>query len=198
MRVRKPWVLARWRRLGWKVRFGMTKNSCAGQTPAQTFRVLQQSLSIPDWTGFSQDYVRWAMFHPTFSAARLSEIDYAEKWDVADNSPWTGSRNPIRFARVLPRSCKKVTNLVPTRLPSSHIFAAGLLLGSVLSFAGQTQRTLVVGDGQVTHDVPVPHPLAWWTHDPLELDESGDLLIGRGHTLTTRDYQVEQKVTTLA
>jgi hypothetical protein len=42
----------------------------------------------------------------------------------------------------------------------------------------------------------VPHSLAWWTHDPLQLDESGDLLIGP-KILTARDYQVQQKVTTL-
>jgi hypothetical protein len=92
-----------------------------------------------------------------------------------------------------------VNNLVPTRRPSPYIFAAILLLGSVLSSAGQTQRTLVAGDGQVTHDVPVAHSLAWWTRDPLQLDESGDLLIGPdgGRTLTARDYQVQQKVTTL-
>lgn len=92
-----------------------------------------------------------------------------------------------------------MNNLVPTRRPSSYISAAVLLLGSVLSSTGQTQRTLVAGDGQVTHDVPVPHTLAWWTHDPLQLDESGDLLIGPdgGRTLTARDYQVQQKVTTV-
>jgi hypothetical protein len=90
--------------------------------------------------------------------------------------------------------------LIPTR-PFSYVLASTLLLGSAISSGGQWQRTLVAGDGQVTHDVPVPHALAWWTHDPLQLDESGDLLIGPkadgGHNLTARDYQVQQKVTTL-
>lgn len=70
-----------------------------------------------------------------------------------------------------------------------------------MSSPGQWQRTLVRGDTEVTHDIPVPHPLAWWTHNPLKLDLSGDLLIGPTpdgrHTLTVRDYRVQQKVTTL-
>jgi hypothetical protein len=93
-----------------------------------------------------------------------------------------------------------VNNLLPIRT-SSYVLAASLLLGSAISSGGQSERTLVAGDGQVAHDVPVPHPLAWWTHDPLQLDESGDLLIGPkadgGDVLTARDYQVQQKVTTL-
>jgi hypothetical protein len=89
------------------------------------------------------------------------------------------------------------TNLMPIRL-LSYVLAVALL-GSAISSGGQWQRTLVAEDGQVTHDVPTPHPLAWWTHDPLQLDESGDLLIGPdgGRTLTAGDYQVQQKVTTL-
>lgn len=90
--------------------------------------------------------------------------------------------------------------MIPTR-PFSYVLAFTLLLGSTISSIGQWQRTLVQGDAQVTYDVPAPHPLAWWTHNPLELDESGDLLIGSkangGIGLTARDYQVQQKVTTL-
>jgi hypothetical protein len=90
--------------------------------------------------------------------------------------------------------------LIPTR-PFSYVLASTLFLGSAVSSGGQSQRTLVAEDEEVTHDVPVPNALAWWTHDPLEHDESGDLLIGPkadgGHTLTARDYQVQQKVTTL-
>ena len=88
-----------------------------------------------------------------------------------------------------------MNNLLPTR-PFSYVLAVTLLLGSAISSGGQLQRILVASDGQVTHDVPVPHSLAWWTHDPLQLDESGDLLIGP-KVLTARDYQVQQKVTTL-
>lgn len=90
--------------------------------------------------------------------------------------------------------------MIPTR-PFSYVLAITLLLGSTISSIGQWQRTLVQEDGQETRDVPVPHPLAWWTHNPLELDESGDLLIGSkangGIGLTARDYRVQQKVTTL-
>ena len=88
-----------------------------------------------------------------------------------------------------------MNNLLPTR-SFSNVLAVTLLLGSAISSGGQLQRILVASDGQVTHDVPVPHSLAWWTHDPLQLDESGDLLIGP-KVLTARDYQVQQKVTTL-
>lgn len=82
----------------------------------------------------------------------------------------------------------------------SSVLTAMLLLGFAMSPSGQSQRILVTDDGE-TRDVPAPHSLAWWTHDPLRLDESGDLLIGTKadgvHTLTARDYQVQQKVTTL-
>lgn len=89
---------------------------------------------------------------------------------------------------------------MPTR-QFSFVLAITLLTGSTISSLGQWQRTLVQGDAETTYDVPVPHPLAWWTHNPLKLDESGDLLLGRtangGHLLTAQDYRVRQKVTTL-
>ena len=86
-------------------------------------------------------------------------------------------------------------NLMPPH-PLSYVLATALLLGSALSSGGQSQRILVTDKGE-THDVPVLHSLAWWTHDPLRLDESGDLLIGTKadgvHTVTARDYQVQQR-----
>jgi hypothetical protein len=82
----------------------------------------------------------------------------------------------------------------------SYVLTATLVLGFAMSSSGQSQRILVTDEGE-THDVPVPHSLAWWTHNPLRLDESGHLLMGTKadgvHTITTRDYQVQQKVTTL-
>jgi hypothetical protein len=84
--------------------------------------------------------------------------------------------------------------------PLSYILVTALLLGSAKGSGGQWQRILVTDKGE-TQDVPAPHSLAWWTHDPLRLDESGDLLIGTKadgvHTLTALDYQVQQRVTTL-
>ena len=83
----------------------------------------------------------------------------------------------------------------------SYVLAASLIFGSAMRSTGQSQRTVVIGGGEVTHDVPVPHPIDWWTHNPLKLDETGDLMIGPtskgAHVLTARDYQVQQKVTTL-
>ena len=47
----------------------------------------------------------------------------------------------------------------------------------------------------------VPHPLSWWTKNPLRLDASGDLMLGRlahdGQIVTPRDYRLEQSVTPL-
>lgn len=84
--------------------------------------------------------------------------------------------------------------------PLSYMLAAILLLGSALHSPAQVQRTLVTDDNE-THDNVQPHPLTWWTHNPLRLDAGGDLMLGKdadnGHTITTRDYQVQQKVTIL-
>ena len=45
---------------------------------------------------------------------------------------------------------------------------------------------------------PAPHALSWWTHDPLRLDASGDLMIGMGaqdgQIVTANDYRVKQEV----
>ncbi len=88
---------------------------------------------------------------------------------------------------------------MPISLPS-YILAATLLFTSAITSRAQVQRMLVTDKGE-THDTPVPHPLTWWTHNPLRLDASGDLMLedeaDGGHTITTRDYRVKQKVTTL-
>ena len=53
----------------------------------------------------------------------------------------------------------------------------------------------------ITLDTPVPHPLSWWTNNPLRLDASGDLMIGAsasdGKIVTAEDYRVSQEVITL-
>jgi hypothetical protein len=52
-----------------------------------------------------------------------------------------------------------------------------------------------------TLDKPVPHPLSWWTKDPLRLDDSRSLMIGNiasdGKVITARDYRVSQNVVTI-
>jgi len=62
-----------------------------------------------------------------------------------------------------------------------------LLIAITLTCAGQSLTT--------------PHPLAWWTQDPLRLDSSGDLVLGAkahdGQIVTARDYRFEQSVTRL-
>jgi hypothetical protein len=79
---------------------------------------------------------------------------------------------------------------------SSSILAVALLVGCTLNSQSQFQRTLVTGGGD-TYDTPMQsHPLAWWTHNPLDLDETGDLKIGP-HSLTASDYRVAQTIRTL-
>jgi hypothetical protein len=89
---------------------------------------------------------------------------------------------------------------MPTRC-FSYVLTATLIVGSAIDSIGQSQRTVVTGGGEEAHDIPVRHPLAWWTHNPLELDETGDLMIAPtsegAPALTARDYQVQQKLTTL-
>jgi hypothetical protein len=67
-------------------------------------------------------------------------------------------------------------------------------------FAQQLQRQLETEKGE-TWDALVPHPLSWWTNDPLRLDTSGDLMLGfsapDGKPLTAKDYSEEQNVTTV-
>ena len=86
--------------------------------------------------------------------------------------------------------------------------ALGVFLLQTPSGASQTtsqttsrlQRMLVT-DTATTHDTPNPHPLTWWTQNPLRLDEGRSLLFGikaaDGHIISARDYRFEQKVTTL-
>jgi|GEM_PF-2620874 len=82
-----------------------------------------------------------------------------------------------------------------SRLVATVFFAA---MTAVLS--GQVQRQVITAKGE-TSDALIPHPLSWWTRNPLRLDASGDLLIGksidRGHIVTSSDYHVKQKITNL-
>jgi hypothetical protein len=74
------------------------------------------------------------------------------------------------------------------------------MLQATTGRASQLDRTLATTNVD-RHDIPIPHPLTWWTRNPLRLDEDGSLHLGKspddGHIITRRDYRVEQKVTTL-
>jgi hypothetical protein len=79
--------------------------------------------------------------------------------------------------------------LSPLAAPS--LFATAFMSG---------QRQLETEKGE-TRDALVPHPLSWWTKNPLRLDTSGDLMLGfkapDGELLTTRDYSEQQTVSIL-
>jgi hypothetical protein len=85
---------------------------------------------------------------------------------------------------------------MPT-LPLSHILAAALMLAAANHATTPMQRVLYT-DKQDIRDTPVPHPLNWWTKNPLRLDVSGDLMIGQkaedGHIVTAADYALTQNV----
>jgi hypothetical protein len=63
--------------------------------------------------------------------------------------------------------------------------------------AAQTLRAVYTSKG-VKVDRPSPHPLSWWTNNPLARDESGELMIGflarDGAPITAEDYRVHQKL----
>jgi len=82
-----------------------------------------------------------------------------------------------------------------------HRFTTALLLTIAPALlSAQVQRMVSTAKG-ITLDTPVPHPLSWWTRDPLRLDASGDLMIGAsatdGKIVTAEDYRVSQEVIAL-
>jgi len=86
------------------------------------------------------------------------------------------------------------------RTTLSLLVMTTLVTAAPALLCGQVQRQVTTAKGG-TPDAPVPHPLSWWTRNPLRLDASGDLLLGKaapdGHVVTTQDYRVQQKVTYL-
>src|ERR1700761_4009921 len=92
--------------------------------------------------------------------------------------------------------------LMLRQLLSFGVLGVFLLQASsgVSQTTSQMQRMLVTGKGN-TQDTPIPHPLTWWTQNPLRLDEDRSLLFGikarDGHVISAHDYRFEQKVTTL-
>jgi hypothetical protein len=81
-----------------------------------------------------------------------------------------------------------------------RLTAAVLVIITPTLLSAQVQRKISTAKGD-SLDAPAPHPLSWWTKDPLRLDASGDLLIGKpandGAIVTAQDYRVNQTVTTL-
>jgi hypothetical protein len=81
-----------------------------------------------------------------------------------------------------------------------RLIAAALLTFAATLLSAQVQRMVSTAKGS-TLDAPVPHPLSWWTSNPLRLDASGDLMLGKpasdGKIVTEQDYRVSQEVITL-
>lgn len=78
----------------------------------------------------------------------------------------------------------------------------GLLCCSIflllsLPVSAQWQRIVVSGKGEKT-DIPQPHPLSYWTVDPLARDDGGDLCIDchtqDGQIVTKQDYKTTTEV----
>ncbi|ADV81141.1 hypothetical protein [Terriglobus saanensis] len=90
--------------------------------------------------------------------------------------------------------------MLPATLSLSRLVATVLLTVATAFLSGQVPRQVYTAKGG-TPDTPVPHPLSWWTQNPLRLDASGDLMLSRtapdGHIVTSGDYRIQQKVTYL-
>jgi hypothetical protein len=67
-----------------------------------------------------------------------------------------------------------------------------------LSANAQWQR-IVSTDKGGRPDTPAPHPLSYWTDDPIQRNESGDFCFGchleNGHLVTEQDYKSDCKIT---
>lgn len=79
---------------------------------------------------------------------------------------------PVRKTRRMPfaRLHRCALPLVLTSL--------GLLM--VPGARSQVQTSITTAKGRTTAPA-VPHPPSWWTTNPLRLDSSGDLMVGRPH-----------------
>jgi hypothetical protein len=81
----------------------------------------------------------------------------------------------------------------------SRCLAAMLFLLAGLSPAQAQQRHVYSGTGDVK-DTPSPHPLRYWTDNPLSHDDGHDLCIGcdsHGRKLTAADYHATTSTTKL-
>jgi hypothetical protein len=86
------------------------------------------------------------------------------------------------------------------RLSLSYVLIGTLMLQVPAGHTFQLERRVVTDDAREKHDTPSPHPLTWWTRNPLRLDEGAYPILGRspddGHVISARDFRIEQKVTT--
>lgn len=77
---------------------------------------------------------------------------------------------------------------------------AALLLTFPSSVVAQIQQQIQTEKGGTPLD-SAPHPLSWWTQNPLQHDASGDLMLGYpghdGHPITAEDYHLDKNVTTI-
>jgi hypothetical protein len=87
------------------------------------------------------------------------------------------------------------------RFSLSYVLFGTLMLQIPARPTSQWERKLVTDDAREKHDTPSPHPLTWWTRNPLRLDEGEDPILGRspddGHVISARDFRIEQNVTPL-
>ena len=110
---------------------------------------------------------------------------------IVDSQAWPGAF----FTRVRDSSLR-------CRLPPGRRdrLIALILLAAAPLLCAQLQRRVSTAKGE-TADVPVPHPLSYWTDDPLRLDATGDLMLGYkardGKPIVTSEYRVDQQVTHL-
>jgi hypothetical protein len=96
--------------------------------------------------------------------------------------------------------CRFCAGRTDVRQLLSFVVTVVFLLQAPSAHAFQFQRRLIP-DVANTPKTPTPHPLIWWTRNPLRLDEGDYPLLKAnpddGHIITPRDYRIEQKVTTL-
>lgn len=83
------------------------------------------------------------------------------------------------------------------QLHALTFFATNLVFLSFPASAAPMQRHLVNEKGG-RFDAPSPHPLSWWTRDPLRLDATGDLMLDSpaagGEPITADAYAVQRKL----
>ena len=88
-------------------------------------------------------------------------------------------------------------NLCVLAVTRRCIRVIALLAFAPMLFSAQVQTKIATAKGS-SLETPVPHALTWWTHDPLRLDATGDLMIGirarDGQAVTAQDYRVKQEV----
>jgi hypothetical protein len=78
------------------------------------------------------------------------------------------------------------------------LLLAVIFAQAVTMAAAQTLKRQLITEKGSDNDDLIPHPLSWWTENPLRLDSSGDLMLGYnapdGQPLTAKDYSVDVQV----